>query len=124
LAINALVVVTDDPRNLGIVINLREDPLADRRMLFHLTPLCQRERARFFEQAWRQADLPYVMNESAEVHQSLVRLAESQASSDCTRVCGNRRRMTRRVPISRIKGSDECRREGQVRGFEPFVGYN
>jgi len=49
LAVDSLVMVADYSRNLCVVINLREDPLSNLRMLFHLPPLGKREWSGLFK---------------------------------------------------------------------------
>ena len=49
LAINPFVMVAHDSRDLSVVVNFRENPLANLRVLFHLPPLGKRKRTRLLE---------------------------------------------------------------------------
>ncbi len=42
LAVDALVVMTDDPRDLGVLVHMSKDALADCRVLLHLAALIER----------------------------------------------------------------------------------
>ena len=67
LAVDALMMVADDRRDLRVLVDVRQDSLADRGVLLHLAPLLERERTGLLEQARWQADLADVVNEAAEV---------------------------------------------------------
>ena len=67
LAVDALVVMPDDRRDLGVLVDVGEDPLADRRVLLHLASLLERQRAGLLEEPRREADLADVVNEAAEI---------------------------------------------------------
>ena len=61
-----------DGCDLGVVVNLRENPLADLRVPFHDTALFEGEGTRLFEQSWWKADLADVVNQSSQVGQLLL----------------------------------------------------
>ncbi len=86
LAVHAFVMVPDDSCDFGVILNVRENPFTDRRVLFHLPPLRQSQRPRLFKQTGRQAYLPHVVDESAEVSQSLIGFVKPKALGDCFRV--------------------------------------
>jgi hypothetical protein len=65
------MVVSDDLGDLSVILDLGENSLADLRVLFHLASLGEGQRAGLLEQAWRQADLPDVVNETANVSKPL-----------------------------------------------------
>jgi hypothetical protein len=97
--------VADDLGDFLVVLDLREDSLADRGMLLHLSTLVEREGASFFEEARRQSDLSNVVNEPSEMGELLFSFREAHAHCDVPRVDRNGCRMTRGVLISGI----ECR---------------
>ena len=59
--------VPDDVRDLGIVVDLCEDPLCDDRVLFHLPSLVEREGSRFLQKTWWKPNLADVVNQAAQV---------------------------------------------------------
>ena len=67
LAVDPLVMVTDDRRDLRVLVDVGEDSLADRRVLLHLASLFEGERARLLQKPRRQPDLADVVNEAAEI---------------------------------------------------------
>ena len=54
--------MSNDRGDLGIVVDLRKDPLADLAVRLHEAALLERERARLLQQAGGQADLPDVVD--------------------------------------------------------------
>ena len=64
-AIDSFMVMSHDSRNLTVVVDLLENPLANLSMALHLASLVERERSLLLEQACRQADLPDVMHKPA-----------------------------------------------------------
>ena len=67
LAVDALVVMANDLRDLRVVVNVREDPLSDNGVLLHLAPLFERQGAGLLEQTGRKPDLADVVDEPAQV---------------------------------------------------------
>ena len=80
----------NDLGNLRIVVNLRENALANNRVLFHLPSLLKRERPWFFQQTRWQTDLPDVVHQSAHVRQPLLFVRQAKAASDISSVVSNR----------------------------------
>ena len=64
VAVNALVVMTNDQRNVGVCINLGQDPLPNLGVALHLAAFIKREAALLVEHRGRQPDLPDVMDET------------------------------------------------------------
>ena len=58
LAVDALVVVAHDRRDLRVLVDVREDSLADRGVLLHLTALLERQRAWLLEKPGGRPILP------------------------------------------------------------------
>ena len=105
--IDTLVMVPHDPRDVGIVLDLREDPLADDGVLLHLPPLIQRQRSSLFEKAWGQADLADVMHQPAEMNELLLLFAKAHSLRDIAGIDGDGGRVTRCVSISGIERRHE-----------------
>ena len=57
----------NDLRNLGVVIDVGQNPLADHGVLFHLTAFVKSESTRLLKKSWRKPNLPNVVNKSAQV---------------------------------------------------------
>ena len=107
--------VTDDRRDLGVVVHVAEDPFADDRVLLHLTTLLKGERARLLQQPSRQPDLPDVVHEPAEMRELLFLAREPHPLRDVARIDRHRRRMSRRISVPRIKRRDQGGSERKVR---------
>ena len=73
-------------RDFGIVVDLRQNSLADDRVSFHLPSLIQRQGASLFEKAGWKPDLPNVVNQAAQMRDSLFRLGQAEALSDISRI--------------------------------------
>ena len=54
--------------NVGIVFDLRQNALADDRMLLHLATLLQRECSGLLQKSWGETNFANIVNEAAEVH--------------------------------------------------------
>ena len=67
LAVDALMMMADNGRDVVVRVDLAENPFADHRVILHYPPLFQRKRALLAEKARRQPDLANVMDESAEI---------------------------------------------------------
>ena len=67
LPVDPFVMVPDDLGDLSVVIDVREDPLADYRVLFHLPSLLEGEGSGLLKKTWREADLADVVNQAAQV---------------------------------------------------------
>ncbi len=91
--------VTNDARNLRVVINLAENAFADLRVLFHATSLLEREGARLLKQAGRKTHLADVVDESAKVSQVLLLLRQTKSARNVAGVDRDGSRMTRGVLI-------------------------
>src|SRR5215208_212401 len=57
LSVNALMVMANNPRNLGVVVDLPQDPLANHRVLLHLSTLIEIQRTRLLQESRREPDL-------------------------------------------------------------------
>ena len=80
----------DDVRDLRVVVDVPEDPLADFGVLLHLPALLERQRPGLLEQARGEPDLADVVYEAAEVDELLLLLGQSHALRDVSRIDGNR----------------------------------
>ena len=67
LPINALMVVSYNLRDLGVVVDLRKDALTDFGVFLHLSPLLEGKRTGLFQEAGREPDLADVVNKAAQV---------------------------------------------------------
>ena len=74
VAVEPLVMVTHDRSDLGVVVDLRKNPLADLRVPLHEATLLKRECAWLLEQPGRKPDLADVVNEPGHMSQLLLEL--------------------------------------------------
>src|SRR5690349_21297297 len=109
--------MADDLRDLRVVLDFRENPLADLGVLFHLPTLAERKGTRFFEQSRWQPDLADVVHKSTLVRELLLLLGQADPLGDVTRVDGHGRRMPGGIPVSSVKCGNESGGEGEVRTF-------
>ena len=65
------MMMADDLRDLGVVFDLRENPLANRGMLLHLAPFLQSERPWLLQETCREADLPDVVDQTRKGEQAV-----------------------------------------------------
>src|SRR4051812_4281837 len=114
-SVDSLVMVPHYLCDLRVVIDLRDDPLPNRGMLFHLPPLFQSERPCLLEQSRRKSDLSDIVHESTEVGETLVLFVQAKAARDISRVSGDRCGMASRIPISRVQRRHKCAGERQMR---------
>ncbi len=75
--VHSFVMVPHDACDLRIVLHVRKDALADRRMVFHLAALFLGEWADLLEDPGGQTDFPDVVEEPAEVGELLLPLRET-----------------------------------------------
>jgi hypothetical protein len=61
------MMVTHDPCDLCVVVDVRQDPLTDHCMLLHQPTLLRSERTRLLEKPSRQTHLSDVVDEAAQV---------------------------------------------------------
>ena len=66
-SVDSLVMMPDDRRDLGVIVDVRQDPFANHRVLLHLPPLLQRQRARLLKKSRSQSNLSDVVHEATEV---------------------------------------------------------
>ena len=66
-----LVVMTHYARNLGVILDLGKNPLANRGMLLHLSPLVQSEGPRLLKKACGKPHLSDVVHEPTQMHEIL-----------------------------------------------------
>ena len=71
--------MTNDPSNLGVVVDLAENPFADLRVLFHATSLLEGKSAWLLKQARRKTYLADVVDEPAKVSKLLVLLRQTKS---------------------------------------------
>ena len=64
LPVYPFMMMPDDPRDLRIVVDFREDAFGNYRVLFHLAALLKRECPWLLEQSCRQTDLSNVMDKA------------------------------------------------------------
>src|SRR6476661_4325246 len=107
MAVDPLVMVPNYLCDLLIVGDVLEYSLTYSRMLFHLTPLLERQRPRLFEQARGAPYFPNVVSEPTDAREPWVVLSERESRRNVARVCGNWRGRPRRVAVSCVK----CRNE-------------
>src|SRR3954468_19033573 len=105
------MMVPDNTRDFCIVINLRQDPLTDWRVQFHLSPLVKTERPALFEQTGRKADLPDVMDKATQMRKPLLIFRQGHALSDVARIDGDCSGVAGRVLIACVKRRHERRGE-------------
>ena len=83
------MVAPDDLGNLSVVIYVPENLFTDRGMPLHLAALVQRERPRLLEEACRQTDLPYVVNQPTQMCEGLLMFASTHPLRDVASVDRN-----------------------------------
>src|SRR2546421_11960759 len=106
------MMVANDRCNLGIVINLGKDPLANCGVHLHLTSLIECQRTSFFQQSCGEPYLADVVNEAADMGQTLLFLGQSHPCGNIAGVDRDSCRMTGGVLISRIEGCNQSAGEG------------
>ncbi len=121
LAIDPLVVVPDDRRDLRVVVNMGKDALPDRGVLLHLPTLIKSQRPGLFEETGRKPDLPDVVNKSAKVGLFAILRGKAHAFRDVTRIDRHRSRVTSRVAIPCIERCDQRSGELEVGPLERLV---
>ena len=119
--VDPFVVVPDDLRDLGVVVHVREDALADHRVLLHLPPLFRRQRSRLLDDTRSDSDLSDVVEEPAEVRELLLLLVETEPGRDVARIDRDGSRVAGRVLVSRVERRDESTGEGQIGSLESLV---
>ncbi len=82
LPIDSLVVVPHHRCNLGVGIDLRENPLADFGVLLHLPTLIECQGARLLEEASRETDLSDVVHETTKLRKFALCVVEPHAFGD------------------------------------------
>ena len=78
--------MANDPGDLGVVIDLREDSFADLRVLFHPTSFLERQSTGLLKQSRRKPHLADVVDEPAQVSELLLLLRQPETNRDVTRV--------------------------------------
>ena len=118
------MVVANDLRDFGVILDVSEDSFSDRRVLLHHAALFERECTGLFEQASGKSDLPDVVNQPAEMSHLTFGLAQPEPLNDVARIDRHRSRVTSRVPVSRVKRRYEGSREREVRPFQTPIDYS
>jgi hypothetical protein len=90
-------------------------------MCFHLPPFVQRQWPGLFEESGGQADFSNVVDQTTEMCETLVLVAEPEASGNVACIYRNSRRVPCRVTVACVKRCDEGAREGQACPFKPAV---
>ena len=104
-AIDPFVVVTHNTGDLGIVLNLGQDPFPNRGVLFHLPSLLESKSAWLLQQSGRETNLADVVNEPQRWTSLLFFGGETQPNRDVARIDRDSSRMTSGVTVSRIQRS-------------------
>ncbi len=65
------MMMADDRRDFRVVIDLGKDALAYSRVLFHLAALVERQRAWFFKETSRKANLADIMYKPCQMRKML-----------------------------------------------------
>ncbi len=115
--IDPFVVVTHNTGDLGVVLNLGQDPFANRGMLFHLPSLLEGKSAWLLQQSGRETNFADVVNEATKVDKLLFFGGETEPDRDVAGIDRDGSRMTSRVTVSRIQSSHESARERQARAL-------
>ena len=115
LPVHSFVMVPDDLGDLGVVVHVRKDSLADHGVLLHLPPFIKRECARLLEQAGWEPNLADVVNEAAQMSKLDLVRRQTQASCNVSSVDGYRCGVTRRVPVPRVQSRDK--RGSELKGW-------
>src|SRR5262249_7418481 len=113
--------VSNDSRDLRVVVDLGENALADLGMRFHKTPLFERQGAGLLEETRGQTDLSDVVHESAEMYELLLSFGKTHALRNTSRIDGDGSRMTGRVPVSSVERCHKGRRKREIRSFESVI---
>ena len=94
LPIPPLVVVAHDLGDFGVVLDLRENPLADLGVLLHFAAFVQCQGPRLFEEARGEADLADVVYQPAHMSELLILFGQGEPLGDVPRIDRDRGRMT------------------------------
>src|SRR5215207_5663117 len=115
------MMMAHDARDLGIVINVSENPLADCGMFLHLAALIEGEGPGLLEQPRRESNLSDVMHEPTQVRKTLLFLDQAHSLSDVLGIDRHSGRMSSRVSVPRVQGRDESGRKRKVRSLQTNV---
>src|SRR5215208_3755343 len=115
--VDPFVVVPHNASDLLVVSNLREDSLANNRMLLHEAPFVRRQWTRFLQESRRKSNLADVVHETTQVCHLRFASRETKSSCDIACIGGDGGRMAGGVSISLVKRCDECSRERYVSSF-------
>jgi hypothetical protein len=97
------MMVSNDLRDLCVIVDFRKDPFPDDRVLFHLSTFLERQRARLLEQSGWKPDLPDVMDKTAQVHELLQPRFKAESFGDVLCVYRYCSRVPGRVAISGVE---------------------
>jgi hypothetical protein len=115
------MVMANDRCDLGVVLYIRKDSLADLGVLLHLATLVQSERTWLLEQARGETDLSNIVDETAEVRKPLVFFREFHPLSDVSGINGDSGGMACRVLVSSIERGNERGGERKVRALQTVI---
>src|SRR5262245_59136013 len=93
------MMMANDRGDLGVGIDVGQNPLPDFGVTLHLAPLVERQRAGLLEQSWRQPDLADVVNETAQVSQLLPVGWEPHPNSDVSGIHCDRGRVAGGISV-------------------------
>src|SRR5262249_33032653 len=110
--------------NLCVCFNIREDSLSDLRMALHLATFLEAQSSRLLKKSRGKANLPNVMNESADLGEVLFLGSEAHPDCDVVGIDRDRARVSCGIPISSVKRRHKSRGERQVGSFQSYVGVN
>src|SRR5215510_8896294 len=97
------MMVPDDPRDVRVILNLREDVFANNRMLFHLTPFFQGQGSGLLEETRRKPDFSNVVDEPAKMDELLLFIVEAHPFSNVATINSDCRGVASRVTVSRVE---------------------
>src|SRR5918996_6345017 len=100
MPVDAFVMMADNGCDFEIALDLRQDPLADGRVLFHHLALFKSQGPRLLEQARGEADLSDVVDEPREVGEFLIPLGKTEALGYISGVHGHSSGVTRGIAVT------------------------
>ena len=115
------MMVPNDLGDLGVVVHIRKNSLTDYRVLLHLPPFIECERTGLLEKTRREANLPDVVDQAAQVSKLNLRSGETHPRRDVACVNSDRCRVASRIPISSVESGDKGGRKREVRSLKVSV---
>ena len=84
MTVDAFMMMTDNPCDFRVVVDLGEDSLTNGAVLLHLPALIQGQRAGFLQKPDGKPDLSNVMDQTRQMYQSLILFWEAHTLGDVT----------------------------------------